>query len=52
MKKWCYLLGVAVLAVVLVLIFHGRTQTHAISGCCMERSSYNAQWYRSGRSFV
>jgi len=51
MRKWCFLLGAVLLAVVLVSTLHGPTQTHAVSGCCKERSSYKENWRPSGKSF-
>ena len=52
MRKWCYLLSAAALAVVLVVTIQGRTETHAISGCCKERSSYNGLWQKSNKNFI
>lgn len=52
MKKWGYLLGAGALAFVFVMALCGLTETHAISGCCKERSSYTASWYKSGKTFA
>jgi hypothetical protein len=52
MKKWGYLLGAAALAFVFVITLYGRVETHAISGCCKERSSYTGNWYKNGKTFA
>ena len=52
MRKWCYLLGAGVLALVFVTALYSNTETYAISGCCKERSSYTDTWYKSGKTFA
>ncbi|MFQ5853641.1 MAG: hypothetical protein ACE5JU_24035 [Candidatus Binatia bacterium] len=52
MKKILLVFGFLLLAAAFSLTLPCTNQLFALSGCCMQRSSYGAQWSPNGLSFM
>ena len=51
MKGILTILAFLIIAASLPMMIPCDNKVYAVSGCCKERSSYKARWYKNGKNF-